>query len=101
MADSRAAEKLAIRAELAAARNAVTAQVHALTREAQARATIWRATVASPVKILLTMAGGWLAYRALKKRRMPIVSIGWLAVRWLRPRLTAWLHQRQAAKSEG
>ena len=91
MANSYTAEKLAIQTELATARAAVTAEVQALREEFHARRSAWHATVGRPVKLLLTVAGSWLAYEVLKKRRLPEVSLGVLAFRWLRPRLTAWL----------
>ena len=94
MANTYAAEKLAIRAELEAARCAVTVEVRALSATVRARREDWQRTTIGPVKVLLTVASGWLAYRALKHRRVPTVSLGLLALRWIRPRLTTWLLRR-------
>ena len=94
MAGSRAAEKLAIRAELAAARYAMTDEVRGLSEAIRERSVMWQRTAASPVKILLTIAGSWLAYRAVKKRQLPMLSLGVLLFRWIRPRLTTWLLRR-------
>ena len=94
MANTYAAEKLAIRAELEAARCDVRVEVRALSATIRARREDWQRTTVGPVKALLTVAGGWLAYRALMHRRVPAVPLGLLALRWIRPRLTTWLLRR-------
>ena len=94
MANTYAAEKLAIRAELEATRCAVTVEVRALSAAVRAYREDWQRTTVGPVKVLLTVVGGWLAYRALKRRQVPAVSLGLLVLRWIRPRLTTWLLRR-------
>jgi len=94
MANQRAAEKLALRDGLDAARQTVTAEVRALSEEVRARGESLRRTATGPLTILLAVAGGWLAYRAVKQRRLPVMPLGLLALRWLRPRLTSWFLER-------
>jgi len=88
------AEKLAIRAELEATRCAVTTEVRALSTAVRAYREDWQRTTVGPVKVLLTVVGGWLAYRTLKRRQIPAVSLGLLVLRWIRPRLTTWFLRR-------
>ncbi len=59
MANSYAAEKLAIRPELEATRCAVTTEVRALSTAVRAYREDWQRTTVGPVKVLQWSAAGW------------------------------------------